>query len=175
MVVLTLEVPLDHVWSRQPLRMTSSSQQSDMESSKYDKHEKRNKLFNFSVSSMLRWRHQMETFSALLAISAGNSPVPGEFPAQRPVTRSFDVFFDLHPNKRLSEKWWGWWFKTSSCPLWRHHNAYWWPDTARTPVHKVLTLVRDEIYIKCRLDCRYSPRNIFNAKNLIHIKSRSLC
>ena len=35
----------------------------------------------------------METFSALLAICAGNSPVPGEFPAQRPVTRSFDVFF----------------------------------------------------------------------------------
>ena len=39
------------------------------------------------------WRHQMETFSALLAICAGNSPVPGEFPAQRPVTRSFDFFF----------------------------------------------------------------------------------
>ena len=37
------------------------------------------------------WRHQMETFSALLAICAGNSPVPGEFPTQRPVTRSFDV------------------------------------------------------------------------------------
>ena len=34
----------------------------------------------------------METFSALLAICAGNSPVPGEFPAQRPVTRSFGVF-----------------------------------------------------------------------------------
>ena len=37
------------------------------------------------------WRHQMETFSALLAICAGNSPVIGEFPSQRPVTRSFDV------------------------------------------------------------------------------------
>ena len=37
----------------------------------------------------------METFSALLAICAGNSPVPREFPAQRPVTRGFDVFFDL--------------------------------------------------------------------------------
>ena len=37
------------------------------------------------------WRHQMETFSALLAFCAGNSPVTGEFPAQRPVTRSFDV------------------------------------------------------------------------------------
>ena len=43
----------------------------------------------------------METFSALLAICAGNSPVTGEFPTQRPVTRSFDVFFDLRLNKRL--------------------------------------------------------------------------
>ena len=50
------------------------------------------------------WRHQMETFSALLAFCAGNSPVTGEFPAQRPVTRSFDVFFDLHLNKRLSKQ-----------------------------------------------------------------------
>ena len=41
------------------------------------------------------WRHQMETFSALLAICAGNSPMIGEFPTQRPVTRSFDVFFHL--------------------------------------------------------------------------------
>ena len=40
----------------------------------------------------------METFSALLVICAGNSPVPGDFPAQRPVTRSFDVFFDLRLN-----------------------------------------------------------------------------
>ena len=47
---------------------------------------------------------------------------PGEFPAQRPVTRSFDVFFDLHPNKRLSKQWWGWWFETQSCRSWRHRD-----------------------------------------------------
>ena len=70
------------------------------------------------------WRHQMETFSALLAICTGNSPVPGEFLAQRPVTRSFDVFLDLRLNKRLSKQWWGWWFETLSCPLWRHRNDY---------------------------------------------------
>ena len=62
----------------------------------------------------------METLSALLAICAGNSPVPGEFPAQRPVTRSFDVFFDLRLNKRLRKQLWGWWSETLSCPLWRH-------------------------------------------------------
>ena len=69
------------------------------------------------------WRHQMETFSALLAMCAGNSPVPGEFPAQRPMTRSFDVFFDLHLNKRLSKQSWGWWFDTSWRPLQRHCNT----------------------------------------------------
>ena len=65
----------------------------------------------------------MEAFSALLAICAGNSPVPGEFPAQRPVTRSFDVFFDLRPNKQLSKQRWGWWFETPSWSLWRHRNG----------------------------------------------------
>ena len=68
------------------------------------------------------WCHQMETFSALLAICAGNSPVSGEFPTQRPVMRSFDVFFDLHLIKRLSKHSRGWWFETLSCLLWRHCN-----------------------------------------------------
>ena len=47
----------------------------------------------------------METFSALLAICAGHSPVTGEFPAQRPMTRSFDVIFDLRLNKRFDKQW----------------------------------------------------------------------
>ena len=51
-----------------------------------------------------------------------NSPVPGEFPIRRPVTWSFDVFFDLRPIIRLSKQWWGWWFYKPSCSLWRHCN-----------------------------------------------------
>ena len=74
------------------------------------------------------WRHQMETFYALLDICAGNSPVPGEFPAQRPVTRSFDVFFDLRLNKRLRKQSWGWWFETLTCPFWRHCNVWFAPE-----------------------------------------------
>ena len=70
----------------------------------------------------IRWRHQMETFSALLAFSAGNSPVAGEFPAQRPLTRGFDVFFDLRLNKPLSKQSRGWWSETPSSPLWRLCN-----------------------------------------------------
>ena len=72
------------------------------------------------------WRYQMETFSAWQAIYAENSPVPGEFPGKRPVTRNFYVFFDLHLNKRLSKQWWGWWFETLSHPLWRHRNDARW-------------------------------------------------
>ena len=70
------------------------------------------------------WRHQMETFSALLALCAGNSPVTGEFPSHRPVTRSFDVFFDLHQNKRLSIQSRRRWFETPSSSLWRHCNDF---------------------------------------------------
>ena len=65
-------------------------------------------------------RHQMEAFSALLALCAGNSQVTGDFPSQGPVTRSFDVFFDLYLNKRLSKQSICWWFETPSCSLWRH-------------------------------------------------------
>ena len=63
------------------------------------------------------WRHQMETFSALLALCAGNSPATGEFSAQRPVTESFDVFFDLRLNKRLSKQSRGWWLEMPSRSL----------------------------------------------------------
>ena len=66
------------------------------------------------------WRDQMETFSTLLALCAGNSPVTGDSPHK--VTRSFDVFFDLRLNKRLSKQPRGWWFETPSRPLWRHCN-----------------------------------------------------
>ena len=64
------------------------------------------------------WRHQMETFSALLNLCAGNSLVIGESPSQRPVTGSFDVFFDLPLNKRLSKQSWHRWFETGNYMFW---------------------------------------------------------
>ena len=48
----------------------------------------------------------------------------GEVPAQRPVTRSFDVFFYLRLNKRFTKQPWGWWFERPSWSLWRHGNGY---------------------------------------------------
>ena len=67
---------------------------------------------------VIKWKH----FPRYWPFCAGNSPVTGEFPSQRPVTRCFDIFFDLRPNKHLSEQSWGWWFETPSCPLWRQCN-----------------------------------------------------
>ena len=72
------------------------------------------------IWTMFQYKHRMMTssngtFSAL--------PVTDEFPAQRPVTRSFDGFFDLRLNKCLNKQSWGWWFETPSWPLWRHCNG----------------------------------------------------
>ena len=61
------------------------------------------------------WRHQMETFSALLA---GHRWIP--------CTKASDAelwWFLQRLNKQLSKKWWGWWFETPSRSLWRHCNV----------------------------------------------------
>ena len=75
-------------------------------------------------SSKLRlssWRrHQMGTFSTLLALCEGNPLVTGGFLSQRPVTWKFDVLFDLCLKRRLSKK--DDWFQTPSCSLWRYCN-----------------------------------------------------
>ena len=78
----------------------------------------------------------METFSVLLAICEGNSLVPREFPTQRPVMQSFDIFFDLCLNQWLSNDLWGWWFETLPHPLWRHCNGVGaCLDAAKTDLH----------------------------------------
>ena len=66
------------------------------------------------------WRHQMETFSELLALCEGNPSVTGGFLSQRPVTRSFEIFFDLCLNKQLSKQPRRWWFERE---VWRHCNV----------------------------------------------------
>ena len=91
-------------------------------------HEETANSFNITVGDIdwrlvsRWWRYHMDTFSASPAICAGNSAVTGEFPAQRPVTQSFDVFFDQRLNKRLSKQWGGGWSEKPSRPLWRHCN-----------------------------------------------------
>ena len=95
------------------------------------------------------WRHHMETFSTLLAICTGNSPVTGESPQQRPVTRNIGVFFDLRLNKWLSKQLWGWWFETPSCPLWRHSN------TMPCLLHVFITTLRKWSMVYCDTRLQY--------------------
>ena len=71
-------------------------------------------FFGFKHDDVIKWKH----FPRYWPFVRGN----GEFPTQRPVTRSFDIFFDLCLNKRLRKQWWGWWFVTLSRPLWRHRD-----------------------------------------------------
>ena len=78
----------------------------------------------------------METFPTLLALWAGNSPVTGEFPTQRPVTWSFGVFFDLRLNKRWSKQSWGWWFEMPSRSLWIHQNVNFGASNGLVPAIK---------------------------------------
>ena len=109
------------------------------------------------------WRHQMEIFSALLALCAGNSAVTGEFPSQRPVTRSFGVFYDMCLNKRLRKQSWGWWFETPSRILWRHRNG---PDDSLNvskviPAHQTSESVSGIIYpqqpiIVCQISKKFT-------------------
>ena len=69
------------------------------------------------------WRHhQIKTFSILLALCKGTLPVTSGFSSQRPVTRSFDVFFHLRLNIRLTKQPRRRWFGMPSRPLWRHCN-----------------------------------------------------
>ena len=89
--------------------------------------------------------------------------VTGEFPSQRPVTRSFDVFFDLCLNKQLSKQSWVWWFETPSRPLWHHCNAFtcrcvnWTPEY---PMRNIFKTLQTEVWwqmwrtgIYCRFAC----------------------
>ena len=76
------------------------------------------------INSNPWWRHQMDIISAILALCEGYPPVTGGFPSQRPVTRSFDVFFELRlKKKRLTKQSRRRWFETPTHSSWRHYNV----------------------------------------------------
>ena len=74
-------------------------------------------MYMYVHDDVIKWKHFRVTGHLW-----GEFTGPGEVPAQRPVTRNFDVFDDLRLNKRLNKQSWGWWFETLSRPLWRHCN-----------------------------------------------------
>ena len=100
----------------------------------------------------LWWRHQINRSCALLAYCAGNSPLTGEFPSQKPVTWSFDVFFDLHQNKRLSKPWRRRWLETSSCSWRCHCNA----QDRSTPGKSMHANILFDSLAPGRFECNFS-------------------
>ena len=75
-------------------------------------------VHQFSHDDVIKWKHFPRYWPFVVA---------HRFPTQRSVTRSFDIFFDLRLNKRLSKQSWGWWFETLSFPLWRQYNDSYTP------------------------------------------------
>ena len=85
------------------------------------------------------WRHQMETFSALLILYAGNSPVPVSCPHKGQWRRALMFSLICAWINDWVNKPWGWWFETPSWSLWRHCNDITWGER----IHDVKPRSRD--------------------------------
>ena len=108
----------------------------------------RNKVRTMCINLAIMMTSSTETCSALLALCEGNPPVIDGCPSQTPVTRGFGVFFDLHPNKRLSKQSRHRGFETQLRPLWRHCNdAIYTVYPSRLPSSECLLIVFDEFNI----------------------------
>ena len=98
-----------------------------MVSSRYPENINQNIQLGFSLTLCITLPMMTSSNGNIFRVTGplcGEFTGPGEFPAQRLVTRSFDVFFDLRLNKRLSKQPWGWWFETPSWSLWRQCNEW---------------------------------------------------
>ena len=104
----------------------------------------------------------METFSALLAICAGNSPVNSPHKGQR---RGALIFFLICA---LSKQWWGWWFETPSCPLWRLCNGNSSSTSYKVLYPAVLNPVKTILFVPiCKL--KVWPNLLFLSSKLTNI------
>ena len=109
-----------NLWNKQPTYVKESATlDSFIQIMNILKVERSDEITWLNHDDVIKWKHFPRNWPFVREITG-----PDEFPIQRPVTRSFDVFFDLRLNKRLSKQPWGWWFVTPSCSLWRHRNAH---------------------------------------------------
>ena len=107
------------------------------------------KLISATHDDVIKWKHFRVT-----GPSCGEFTGPGEFPTQRPVTRSFDVLFDLRLNKRLRKQPWGWWFETPSWSLWRQRNAKEYPASKQLRAYRLAFPQNDDV-MTCRCFTHY--------------------
>ena len=117
-----------------------------------------------SITLSAWWRHQMETFSALLALYAGNSPVTGEFPSQRPAPRKLGVFFDLRLNKRLNKRPRRRWFETPSRSSWHRCNGK--LELSGLLISQSISIRYCTVHGNCKI-----KRIIIKSENTSHISS----
>ena len=101
---------------------------------------------------VIKWKHFPLYWPYVRGIH--HSPVRGEFTAQRRVTRSFGVFFDLRLNKWLSKQSWGWWFETLSRQLWRHCDDIcrvflwrWCSTSMQVIFHALVVIMRSSAFV----------------------------
>ena len=103
----------------------------------------------------------MEVFSGLLALCGGNPPVTGGFPSQRPVTRSFDISFDLRLNGRANNR--------DAGDLRRHCAHY---DCNNTSSFKFLCLSRISYDFCCTADVIQNGRcDLEKSRDISSVKS----
>ena len=130
--------------------------------------------YRYQHDDIIRWEHS-------LVICVENSPLTGEFPAQRPVMQSFDIFFDLSSYKRLSKHSWVWRFETicahynitgrnilqvySTCPgpilwlprcQWSHHEGCVYKLKWPAPNHNNTQQITAVCIIILRVYCTWS-------------------
>ena len=91
---------------------------------------------------------------------------PGEFPTQRPVTRSFDVFFYLHLIERLSKHSRGWWFKTLSRPLWHHCNGHGNGESVYPTIGCVYLSQIEKMWRLWEMEARSTTTNIISIREV---------
>ena len=138
---------------------------------------------------MRRWVMMMMTSSngnifRVTGPLCGEFTGPGDFPTQRPVTWSFDVFFDLRLNKRLSKQPCGWWFETPSWSLWRQCNVMSEHSAYLTPLsdhNLIIYIPSQQIFDMCKIllwsddsSLIYNNDNFHQVSNAIEISSVEL-
>ena len=111
---------------------------------------------------VIKWNH----FPRYWAFVRGIHRSPVNYPHKGPVTRSFDVFFDLRRNKRLSKQPWGWLFDTPSLSLWRHCNGHLNSanlNTHSTTICKLVDLIPALLQWNCRIPNWVSAKTVHSS------------
>ena len=106
---------------------------------------------------VIKWKH----FPRYWPFVQGNHWSPVNSPHKGEWSGAFDVFFDMHLNKRLSKQSWGWWFQMNSRPLWRHCDEAQNDFPSATRHHVSCVFRRWRLQLESCVSLRWLGRNFF--------------